>query len=79
MQMTVTAGVDIGSTATKALVLKDEKIMGFAVRPTGANPEKAATDALVPALESGELIANAARDDDASGQDLHGRRHEPLA
>jgi len=53
--MTVTAGVDIGSTATKALVLKDEKIMGFAVRPTGANPEKAATDALDKALEKAQM------------------------
>lgn len=56
--MSVTAGVDIGSTATKALILKEGKIAGFSVRPTGANPNKSATMALNKALERSRLEIN---------------------
>ena len=49
--MSITAGVDIGSTATKALILKNGKIAGFCVRPTGANPNNSAMMALNKALE----------------------------
>ncbi len=53
--MTVTAGIDIGSTATKALILRNEKIAGFNVRPTGADPEKAAKIVLKRAMKQSKI------------------------
>lgn len=53
--MTITAGVDIGSTATKALVLKDDQIAGFSVRSTGSDPDRSALHCLERALEKASL------------------------
>ena len=53
--MTATAGVDIGSTATKALVLKDGKILGYSIRPTGASPDVSADKALAKALANSRM------------------------
>lgn len=47
----ITAGIDIGSVATKALVLKDQEIMATAVLPTGSRPKLSATAALAQALQ----------------------------
>ena len=50
--MTLTAGVDMGSTATKAVVLLDGRIAGTDARPTGSDPEQAGELALKTALDA---------------------------
>jgi activator of 2-hydroxyglutaryl-CoA dehydratase len=50
--MTVTAGVDMGSTATKAVVLSGDRIAGSATRGTGADPERSGELALKEALDA---------------------------
>lgn len=57
--MTITAGVDIGSTYTKVVIIKDDKVVGFGIKPTGASSEGAAQSAMKEALEmSGESLEN---------------------
>lgn len=57
--MTMTAGVDIGSTYTKVVIIKDDKVVGFGIKPTGASSEGAAQSAMKEALEmSGESLEN---------------------
>jgi predicted CoA-substrate-specific enzyme activase len=55
----ITAGVDIGSTYTKVVVLKDDKVVGYGIQPTGASSEGAAQAAMKEALGmSGESLEN---------------------
>jgi predicted CoA-substrate-specific enzyme activase len=49
------AGCDVGSTTAKAVILRDGRISGSAVLPTGANPERAASDAMAGALREAGL------------------------
>ena len=49
--MTVTAGIDVGSTYTKATVLADGELLGKGILPTGFRLEEAARTALEDALE----------------------------
>jgi predicted CoA-substrate-specific enzyme activase len=49
--VTVTAGVDMGSTATKAVVLVDGRIAGSTARVTGADPERSGEVALKVSLD----------------------------
>jgi predicted CoA-substrate-specific enzyme activase len=49
--VTVTAGVDMGSTATKAVVLVDGRIVGSTARVTGADPERSGEIALKESLD----------------------------
>jgi predicted CoA-substrate-specific enzyme activase len=51
----ITAGLDIGSLTTKAVVLKDGAIVGWHVLPTGDSSSLAAEVALKAALEQGGL------------------------
>jgi predicted CoA-substrate-specific enzyme activase len=51
--MVVTAGVDIGSTYTKVVLLDDFKRIGYGLTPTGASSENAAQDAFNQALTMG--------------------------
>lgn len=44
--MTVTAGIDLGSTATKAVILKDDKILGSAIFPSNLGLEESARMAI---------------------------------
>ncbi|MFW3145280.1 MAG: acyl-CoA dehydratase activase [Thermoplasmatota archaeon] len=48
--MTITAGIDIGSTYVKVVVMADGKRLGYDVQPTGAYPDDAAKLALRNAL-----------------------------
>ena len=48
--MVVTAGVDIGSTYTKVVLLDDYKRIGYGLTATGASSENAAQDAFNQAL-----------------------------
>jgi predicted CoA-substrate-specific enzyme activase len=51
----VVAGVDVGSVATKAVVLVEGKAVGAALVRTGVNPARAATEVLEAALAQGRL------------------------
>ncbi|MGA1821961.1 MAG: acyl-CoA dehydratase activase [Thermoplasmatota archaeon] len=53
--MTVTAGIDIGSTYVKVVVMKDGRRMGYDVGPTGAYPDNAAMACLKNSLEKAGL------------------------
>ncbi len=48
--MIVTAGIDIGSTTTKAVVLRDTAVVGFARCPTGVDCTGAAFDVVSQSL-----------------------------
>jgi predicted CoA-substrate-specific enzyme activase len=48
--MIVTAGIDIGSTTTKAIVLQDKAVVGYARCPTGVDCTGAATKVLSESL-----------------------------
>lgn len=53
----ITAGVDIGSVATKALLLREREILAAAVRPTGSRPKATAQAVLDLALAQAGLAA----------------------
>ncbi|WP_455391710.1 acyl-CoA dehydratase activase [[Eubacterium] cellulosolvens] len=53
--MVVTAGVDIGSTYTKVVLLNDFKRVGYGLTPTGASSENAAQGAFNQALKMSNL------------------------
>ena len=74
--MTVTAGVDMGSTATKALVLVDGRIAGSTARVTGADPERSGELALKESLDQASLELEAVGYIVATG---YGRRALELA
>ncbi|MEG6615075.1 acyl-CoA dehydratase activase [Peptococcaceae bacterium 1198_IL3148] len=46
----ITAGVDVGSTAAKAVILKEREILGWAIIPTGWSPRDAGKRVLNQAL-----------------------------
>jgi predicted CoA-substrate-specific enzyme activase len=56
--MTITAGIDIGSTTTKAVVLKDKAIVGFYRCPTGVDCTAAAMQVLSKSLAMANLQAS---------------------
>jgi predicted CoA-substrate-specific enzyme activase len=72
----VTAGVDMGSTATKALVLVDGRIAGSTARATGADPERSGELALKTSLDQASLELDAVEYMVATG---YGRRALELA
>ncbi len=49
--MAITAGVDIGSTTSKALIMKDNEILGAIIGPSSTNPAKVARNIFEQALE----------------------------
>jgi predicted CoA-substrate-specific enzyme activase len=53
--MIVTAGIDIGSTTTKAVVLKDTTVVGYARCPTGVDCTSAALQVVTQSLAMGGL------------------------
>lgn len=53
--MTVTAGIDIGSTYVKVVVMKDGRRMGYDVGPTGAYPDESAMICLKNSLAKAGL------------------------
>lgn len=53
--MTIVAGVDIGSTTTKAVILQDNKIAATGITMTGADCDDAAETAVNEALKKAEL------------------------
>jgi predicted CoA-substrate-specific enzyme activase len=70
--MTYTAGIDVGSTYTKALVLKDDgTIVGQALEPTGFRLTEVAERALVTALAQGGVDRGELRYTIATGFGRH--------
>jgi len=57
--MTLTAGIDVGSTYTKVVLVEDGRIVGRCLRPTGFRLDEVAHDALI------ECLASAGRPRDA--------------
>lgn len=53
--MVITAGIDIGSTYSKVVVLKDGVVLGYGVNPTGAFPDRSAMTGLEQALIHAKL------------------------
>ena len=51
----IAAGVDIGSTACKALIFQDQRIAGYAIGPATANPARTAEEILQQAREEAGL------------------------
>jgi predicted CoA-substrate-specific enzyme activase len=51
----ITAGVDIGSVAAKALILNDREILATAVIPTGSRPKNSANTVLDLALQKANV------------------------
>lgn len=47
----IVCGIDIGSVATKSVILKDERILARGLCPTGAEPKLAAEEALNKTLK----------------------------
>ncbi len=68
--MSYTAGIDVGSTYTKAAVLGSGELLGTAMCPTGFKLDKAAARALDSALEEAGLSAE---DIDYVASTGHGR------
>lgn len=74
--MTTTAGVDIGSTASKAVVMRDGKVMGAIIGPSSTNPAKNARNIYELALEESEVARADVQYIVGTG---YGRAHVPFA
>ncbi len=58
----IAAGIDIGSTTTKAVLLEDGRILAASLRPSGVKPALAAREAFAAALaEAGKSERDVAR------------------
>jgi len=53
--MKITAGIDVGSLTTDAVVAADGRIIAFKIIPTGSNPSAAALSAYEEALKTAEI------------------------
>jgi len=53
--VTVTAGLDLGSTYVKCVVMRGREMLGYAVLPTGPDHDATAENALARALEMGSV------------------------
>ncbi|MBO8138512.1 MAG: 2-hydroxyglutaryl-CoA dehydratase [Desulfotomaculum sp.] len=53
----ITAGIDVGSTAAKAVLLRDREILGWAVQPTGWSPKEAGKNVFQEAVKSAGVSA----------------------
>jgi len=74
--MTTTAGVDIGSTASKAVVMRDGRVLGAIIGPSSTNPAKTARGIFEQALEEGEVAKAEVQYIVGTG---YGRAHVPFA
>ena len=74
--MTITAGIDIGSTASKAVVMKDKEILGAIIGPSSTNPAKTARSIFEEALEKGGVAESDVVYSVGTG---YGRAHVPFA
>jgi len=74
--MVTTAGIDLGSTYVKVAVVRDGTRVGHGIMPTGAYPDKSASQALVQALKMAKLSI---KDIDYAVSTGYGRRIAKLA
>ncbi len=56
--MLITAGVDIGSTASKTVVLADGRMVSQIIGPSSTNPKRTAADIYRQALEQAQFAAS---------------------
>jgi predicted CoA-substrate-specific enzyme activase len=54
----ITAGLDLGETYVKAVILKDLDISGYSIAPTSYDPDKTSKNVLSNALESSGIDLN---------------------
>lgn len=54
----ITAGIDVGSSAAKAVLLKDNQVLSWAILPTGWSPGGAGKEVLNKALAKAEISAD---------------------
>ncbi len=76
MPSVIVAGVDIGSTTAKALLLKDGEIIGGLIGPTGTNPALAGKHILDSVVTSTDHLASEVKYIVATG---YGRVSAPFA
>lgn len=76
MSSIIVAGVDIGSTTAKALVLKDGEIIGGLIGPTGTNPALAGKQILDTVISNSNYTASDVKYIVATG---YGRVSAPFA
>jgi predicted CoA-substrate-specific enzyme activase len=50
------AGIDIGSTACKAVILQEDRIAGYAIGPATTSPAKNAKDIFLQALKTANIV-----------------------
>ena len=55
MKEMITAGVDVGAATAKTVIVADDKILSYAVIPTGDSVARAAEKVTVAALEQARL------------------------
>ena len=76
MSSSIVAGVDIGSTTAKALILKDGEIIGGLIGPTGTNPALAGKQILDTVVNNANFTASDVKYIVATG---YGRVSAPFA
>ncbi len=74
--MGITAGVDIGSTASKAVVMNNGNVVGAIIGPSSTNPAKTAKSIYEQALERAGIGENDVKYIVGTG---YGRAHVPFA
>ena len=74
--MPVTAGVDIGSTASKSVVMKDNEVVGAVIGPSSTNPAKTAKSIYEQSLSEAGISADKVEYIVGTG---YGRAHVPFA
>lgn len=73
----ITAGIDSGSTTTKAVIMGDKcQLISYAVMPTGGNNQKTALDVFLQALTRANLVRESVQQIYATG---YGRENIPFA
>ncbi len=74
--MALIAGVDIGSTASKAVVMRDDDILGAVIGPSSTNPAKTAQNIYEQTLEKAGVAEGDVEYIVGTG---YGRAHVPFA
>lgn len=76
MDSALALGLDMGSVSTKAVILNDSKIVGYAILPTGVTPQESGKRAINEACIKAEISQDAINYIVATG---YGRINAPFA
>ena len=74
--MAIVAGVDIGSTASKVVIMNDSEILGAIIGPSSTNPAKTARRIFEQAIEQAKISESDVKYIVGTG---YGRAHVPFA